>query len=230
MIREQMDSAIELKDKQVMGNILAGLRDLAGKNVLQAPIFHGIFDKPTIAALKKKGKTAEGFWREVAGMLLSSQEYKPILRKLPGIAEATVCKYGPSNGRAGDFWRIGVEFRDAVERVDEDRLSGLLRAVDEAVCGEVSQCPWKACEAFYGLSAPYTDEIFDLLAAVGLEEARTVDPADLWLVGEDHQYSRALARFILAHKEFWPSMCHDLTCFVLTCQGENGVAQFISMV
>lgn len=230
LIKEQVDSAITLKDTGVLGAILAGLRDLAGKNILESPVFHGQFDRRTIAAINKKTNGSDEFWNEVASIIVTDPSNAAVRKKLPGIASATVQKYGPAFGNTGDFWKVGQAFRKAVERSDEMALSAVLGAADEAVSGDLSRCPWIACKSFYGLAEPYKDEVLDLLEAEGLDEVREMEGEDIWFIGSDQQYTHALARFILTHKEFWPSMCHDMTTFILDETGEQGVAQFLSML
>lgn len=230
LIKEQVDSAITLKDANVLGAILAGLRDLAGKNILEAPVFRGQFNRQTVATINKKANGSDEFWQEIAAIIINVPDNASVRRKLPGIALATVQKYGPSSGNTGDFWKVGQTFRRAVERRDEQALCGVLGAADEAVSGELGRCPWNACTSFYGLSEPYREEVLDLLESEGLDEIRQVEKEDIWFIGSDQQYHHALARFILAHKEFWSSMCHDMTLFILNETGEQGVIQFLSML
>lgn len=201
--------AIQEGDAQLVGDLVAGLRDITMSNVTNASVFQNMFQGKQIAKLKK-GKTSDEFWRAIGECILHSE----MARKFPAWACRVLYLH---TGReeyetlqSVPFWRFGKLLREAIENQDERTLARILLSLDRNTDGGLHECHWEGAICFFDMNEEYEADILRILKDLGVTNADKLDIEALW---EQMNYKRqclAFSRFILSHKKFWGNISGHL--------------------
>lgn len=205
-------------DAQLVGDLVAGLRDITMENVTDAAIFQNMFQRKQIAKLKK-GKSSDGFWRGVGECILNSEA----ARKFPAWACRVLYLYAGQEGyealQSVSFWRFGKLLRKSIESQDERLLAKLLLTLDKNTDGRLYECDLDAITYFFSMDEEYEADILQILKDLGVNNAADLDGNELWEQMNPEKQCLALSRFILSNKKFWKNISGYLLSY---CKDHGG--------
>ena len=217
--------AIAQRHAEMLGVLMAGLRDITTENVLNASIFKGLFQGKVISQLKK-GRTSDELWTAIGERILGSDE--SIRQALPAWAGRVlylqVGKEGYESLATVPFWKFGRLLRQAIESGNEESLAKIFAAVNRNTQGGLHECHWEGTVCFFDVDEQYEVSIYQILIGVGVSNADKLDIEELWEQMDEKKLSIALARFILRHKEFWK----NITSHILEHCREHGGYEVIT--
>ena len=217
--------AIAQRHAEMLGVLMAGLRDITTENVLNASIFKGLFQGKVISQLKK-GRTSDELWTAIGERILGSDE--SIRQALPAWAGRVlylqVGKEGYESLATVPFWKFGRLLRQAIESGNEESLAKIFAAVNRNTQGGLHECHWEGTVCFFDVDEQYEESIYQILIGVGVSNADKLDIEELWEQMDEKKLSIALARFILRHKEFWK----NITSHILEHCREHGGYEVIT--
>ena len=221
--------AIAKRHAEMLGVLMAGLRDITTENVLNASVFKGLFQSKVIAQLKK-GRTSDELWTAVGERILDADE--SIRQALPAWAGRVlylqVGKEGYESLASVPFWKFGRLLRQAIESGNEEALAKIFAAVNRKTQGGLHECHWEGTVCFFDVDEQYEESIYQILKSVGVSNADKLNIEELWEQVDEKKMSMALTRFILQHKEFWKNITSHLLEHCREHGGYEVITQCIS--